>query len=55
MTARRAYPMIYRRIMHGLDEDGQLRIDAILGDPEAVRVRNERQLELITLAGVEIG
>lgn len=54
LSARRAYPMLYARIIHDLDEDSRLEVDAILGDDEAVRVRNERRRELILSAGIEI-
>lgn len=55
LSAHRAYPMVYERIIRNLDEDGRLEVDFILGDTEAARVRNERRRESIVAAGIEIG
>lgn len=46
--------MIYARIVNNLDEDGQLEVDAILGDTNAVHVRNERRRDALLGAGIEI-
>jgi hypothetical protein len=55
MMARRVYPMLYERITRNLDEDGQLEIDAILGDETAMRVRDDRRREMVLSLGGEIG
>lgn len=46
--------MIYERIVRDLDEDSHLEVDAILGDPEAIRVRDERRRETVLAFGMEI-
>jgi hypothetical protein len=53
--ARRAYPMIYQRIIRNLDDDRRLEIDAILGDPEAEAERQRRRRDAIATADIEIG
>lgn len=47
--------MIYQRIMRHLDEDGRLKVDAILGDEEAGAEMQRRRREAIVAAGIEIG
>lgn len=54
MTARRAYPMIYQRIVRNLDEDGRLKIDAILGDETAAAELQRRRRDALVGAGVDI-
>lgn len=46
--------MIYARITHNLDEDARVEVDAILGDPDAQRRRNEMRRAAVEAMGIEI-
>lgn len=55
MAARLAYPWFYGLISARLDADGQLELDAALGDAAAAAQRTERRLEAAEAIGIEIG
>jgi hypothetical protein len=46
--------MMYHSIASRLDEDGKLKLDAILGDPAALAETEKRRGESVVSAGFEV-
>ncbi len=55
MAARLAYPWIYGLISARLDADGQLELDAALGDRAAAEQRTAARRETAAGIGIEVG
>lgn len=47
--------MFYHAIASRLDEDGRLKLDALLGDPAALAELNKQRGESVVAAGFEVG
>lgn len=47
--------MFYHAIASKLDEDGKLRLDALLGDPDARAELDKQRGQVVAAAGFEVG
>lgn len=54
MPARLAYPFVYEAITAGLDDDKRIKVDALLGDPDAIAYVNNSRREAVAGAGGRI-
>ena len=55
MPARLAYGMFYATVIAGTDDDGRLKIDALLGDPRAEAELERRRRASVAAMDVEVG